>query len=164
MLARSGSIAIPTTSDFFRQISRRGSTCFIPIISAAPLNFVSRHELFGRRNIFTIGLSPQIEIEHTQNYENLFGHPGATTARGVGISPNVPLYLEDQFYVTRQLSLLLGAQAIFAERQFQDHFVSEAVGNQSHRQDFFGFNPKLGAIYEINRQTQAFVNFSRSWP
>src|SRR5205823_14281552 len=41
--------------------------------------------------------------------------------------------------------------------------VSEAVGNQSHRQDFFGFNPKLGAIYEINRQTQAFVNFSRSW-
>ena len=85
------------------------------------LNFVSRHELFGRRDIFTIGLSPQIEIEHTQNYENLFGHPGATTARGVGISPNVPLYLEDQFYATRQLSLLLGAQAIFAERQFQDH-------------------------------------------
>ena len=37
------------------------------------------------------------------------------------------------------------------------------TGNQSNRQNFWGFNPKLGAIYEINRQTQAFVNFSRSW-
>jgi iron complex outermembrane recepter protein len=26
-----------------------------------------------------------------------------------------------------------------------------------------GFNPKLGAIYEFNHETQAFVNFSRSW-
>jgi len=148
---------------FFSPDFREGIDMFYSNNFGGTLNFVSRHELFGRRNIFTIGLSPQIEIEHTQNYENLFGHPGATTARGVGISPNVPLYLEDQFYVTRQLSLLLGAQAIFAERQFQDHFVSKAVGNQSHREDFFGFNPKLGAIYEINRQTQAFVNFSRSW-
>src|SRR5207244_9386951 len=29
--------------------------------------------------------------------------------------------------------------------------------------NFWGFNPKLGAIYEINHQTQPFINFSRSW-
>jgi iron complex outermembrane recepter protein len=127
------------------------------------LNLVSRHELFGRPNIFTIGLSPQIEEEHSQNYENLFGHPGATTARGEGISLNVPFYLEDQLYVAPQLAVLVGAQAIFAERHFIDDFVSDAEGNQSNRQDFWGFSPKLGAIYEINRETQAFVNFSRSW-
>ncbi|PYJ91748.1 MAG: hypothetical protein DME71_01260 [Verrucomicrobia bacterium] len=127
------------------------------------LNFVTRHELLGQRNILTIGVSPQVEDEHTQNYANIFGHPGATTGRGEGISINVPFYLEDQFYVAPQLSILVGAQAIFAERRFLDQFVTEAVGNQSHRQDFFGFNPKLGAIYEINGETQAFVNFSRSW-
>jgi iron complex outermembrane receptor protein len=41
--------------------------------------------------------------------------------------------------------------------------LSDADGNQSNRQNFWGFNPKLGAIYEINRQIQAFMNFSRSW-
>ena len=44
-----------------------------------------------------------------------------------------------------------------------DEFLTDADGNQSNRQNFWGFNPKLGAIYEINRQTQAFMNFSRSW-
>jgi len=127
------------------------------------LNFVNHHEVFGQRNVFTIGLSPQVEDEHTQNYENLFGHPGAATARGEGISVNVPFYLEDQFYVAPQLSILAGAQAIFAERHFVDEFLTDAAGNQSNRQNFWGFTPKLGAIYEISREAQAFVNFSRSW-
>jgi iron complex outermembrane receptor protein len=127
------------------------------------LNFVSRHELFGQPNIFTIGMNPQVEDGHSQNYENLFGHTGATTARGEGISLNLPFYLEDQFYVAPRLSILAGAQAVFAERHFIDDFVSDAEGNQSNRQDFWGFTPKLGVIYEISRETQAFVNFSRSW-
>jgi len=148
---------------FFSPDFRQGIEMFYSDNFGGSLTFVSRHELFGQRNILTIGLSPQFEDEHSQNYENLFGHTGATTARGEGISLNVPLYLEDQFYVAPRLSVLAGAQAIFAERHFIDEFVSDAEGNQSNRQDFWGFNPKLGAIYEINRETQAFVNFSRSW-
>jgi iron complex outermembrane receptor protein len=127
------------------------------------VNFVSSHEVFGHRNILTIGLSPQYENEPTQNYENIFGHTGATTARGIGSSINLPAYLEDQFYLTSRLSIVAGAQAIFAERHFKDEFFTDAEGNQSNRQNFWGFNPKLGAIYEINGQTQAFMNFSRSW-
>src|SRR5262245_36971629 len=88
---------------------------------------------------------------------------GATTARGIGSSINVPAYLEDQLYLTPPFSILAGAQAIFAERHFQDEFLPDEAGNQSNRQNFWGFNPKLGAIYEINHQTQAFMNFSRSW-
>ena len=86
-----------------------------------------------------------------QNYENLFGLTGITTARGEGISINVPVCLEDQFHVAPQLSIIAGAQAIFAERHFIDEFLSDTDGNQSNRQNFWGFNPKLGAIYEINR-------------
>jgi iron complex outermembrane receptor protein len=76
---------------------------------------------------------------------------------------NVPVYFEDQLYIAPRLSILAGAQAIFAERHFIDELLTDAEGNQSNRQNFWGFNPKLGAIYEINRETQAFVNFSRSW-
>jgi iron complex outermembrane receptor protein len=148
---------------FFSPDFREGIEMFYSDNFGGNLNFVTRHELFGRRNILTIGLSPQYEDEPTQNYENIFGHTGATTARGEGISVNVPAYLEDQFYLTPQFSILAGAQAIFAERHFIDEFLTDAAGNQSNRQNFWGFNPKLGAIYEINRKTQAFMNVSRSW-
>src|SRR5882672_7195677 len=148
---------------FFSPDFREGIEQFYSDNFGGTLNFVSRHELFGRRNILTIGLSPQYEIEPTQNYENIFGHTGATTARSIGSSINIPAYLEDQLYLTPRLSILAGAQAIFAERHFQDEFFTDEAGNQSNRQNFWGFNPKLGAIYEINRQIQAFMNFSRSW-
>ncbi len=148
---------------FFSPDFREGIEMFYSNNFGAYLNFVNHHEVFGQRNVFTIGLSPQVEDEHTQNYENLFGHPGAATARGEGISVNVPFYLEDQFYVAPQLSILAGAQAIFAERHFVDEFLTDAAGNQSNRQNFWGFTPKLGVNYEISPKTQAFVNFSRSW-
>ena len=76
------------------------------------MNFVSHQELYGQRSILTIGLSPRSEREPTQNYENIFGHPGATTARGIGSSINVPAYLENQLYITSRFSILAGAQAI----------------------------------------------------
>jgi len=148
---------------FFSPDFREGIEQFYSDNFGANLNFVSHHELFAKRNILTIGVSPQYEDEPTQNYENIFGHTGATTARGIGSSINIPVYLEDQLFLTPRLSILAGAQAIFAERDFQDEFFTDETGNQSNRQNFWGFNPKLGAIYEINRTTQAFVNVSRSW-
>jgi iron complex outermembrane receptor protein len=148
---------------FFSPDFREGIEQFYSDNFGGNLNFVSRYEIFGLRNILTIGLSPQYEKEPTQNYENVFGHTGATTARGINISINLPSYLQNQLYLTPRFSVLAGAQAIFAERHFIDEFLTDAEGNQSHRQNFWGFNPKLGGIYEINAKTQAFVNFSRSW-
>ena len=148
---------------FFSPDFREGIEQFYSDNFGGNLNFVSRYEIFGLRNILTIGLSPQYEKEPTQNYENIFGHTGATTARAIDISINLPGYLQDQLYLTPRFSILAGAQAIFAERHFIDEFLTDAEGNQSHRQDFWGLNPKLGAMYEINPKTQAFVNFSRSW-
>jgi iron complex outermembrane receptor protein len=148
---------------FFSPDFRAGIEQFYSDNFGGNVNFVSRHELFGHRNVLTIGVSPQYEDEPTQNYENIFGHSGATTARGIGSSINLPAYLEDQLYLTPQFSIVAGAQAIFAERHFKDEFFTDEAGNQSNRQNFWGFNPKVGAIYEINPQAHAFVNFSRSW-
>jgi iron complex outermembrane receptor protein len=148
---------------FFSPDFREGIEQFYSDNYGGNVNFVSRYEIFGHRNILTIGVSPQYEVEPTQNYENIFGHTGATTARAIGSSINLPAYLEDQLYLTQRFSMVAGAQAIFAERHFKDEFFTDEAGNQSHRQNFWGFNPKVGAIYEITQQTQAFVNFSRSW-
>ncbi len=148
---------------FFSPDFREGIEEFYSDNYGGNVNFISRYEIFGHRNLLTIGMAPQYEDEPTQNYENIFGHTGATTARGIGSSINLPAYLEDQFYVTQRFSIVTGAQVIFAERHFKDEFFTDEAGNQSNRQNFWGFNPKLGALYEINQKTQAFVNFSRSW-
>ena len=148
---------------FFSPDFREGIEQFYSDNYGGNVNFVSRYEIFGHRNILTIGGSPQYEVEPTQNYENIFGHTRATTARGIGSSINLPAYLEDQFYLSPRFSILAGAQAIFAERHFQDEFFTDAAGNQSNRQNFWGFNPKVGAIYEINPKMQVFMNVSRSW-
>jgi iron complex outermembrane receptor protein len=148
---------------FFSPDFREGIEQFYSDNYGGNVNFVSRYEIFGHRNILTIGGSPQYEVEPTQNYENIFGHTRATTARGIGSSINLPAYLEDQFYLSPRFSILAGAQAIFAERHFQDEFFTDAAGNQSNRQNFWGFNPKVSAIYEINPKMQVLMKVSRSW-
>src|SRR5215469_10602833 len=121
---------------FFSPDFRAGIEQFYSDNVGGNLNFVSRYEIFGHRNILTIGVSPQYEVEPTQNYENIFGHTGATTARGIGTSINLPAYLENQLYLTTRFSVLAGAQAIFAERHFKDEFFTDEAGNQSNRQNF----------------------------
>jgi iron complex outermembrane receptor protein len=148
---------------FFSPEFAEGITQFYSDNYGLSLNSISRSELFGRRNMFTIGLTFQFEREATQNYQNLGGHPGATTARNVGISINAPFYAENQHYLTDKLSFLSGIQLIYARRHFEDEFDNPFVGNQTHTQDFFGWNPKTGLIYEVDRQTQLFMNFSGSW-
>ena len=148
---------------FFSPDFAEGITQFYSDNYGISLNSVTRGELFGRRNIFTVGLTFQLEREVSQNYQNLGGHTGATTARSIGTSINAPFYVENQHYLTEKLSLLTGMQAIFAQRHFDDEFNSPFVGNQSHTQNFGGWNPKTGLIYEVDRETQLFMNFSGSW-
>jgi iron complex outermembrane receptor protein len=150
-------------SGFFSPDFRQGIETFYSDNFGANVNFVSREPLFGRRNLFTIGSSPQVEDENSQNFENHEGRLGATTARSDATSINLPFYFEDQFYVTDRLSLVAAVQAIFAERDFRDEFLSDAQGDQSRDQEFFGFNPKFGAIYEFDPRWQVFANVSRSW-
>ena len=142
---------------------RQGITAFYSDNYGASLNFVMRDELFGRRNIFTIGFSPQFEREVSQNFENLGGRRGQTTALGSTIAVNAPLYIEEQHYLSEKLSVLAGMQAIYAQRHFEDHFLSDDEGDQSHEQNFYGWNPKAGMVYEIDKGNQVFANFSGSW-
>jgi iron complex outermembrane receptor protein len=148
---------------FFEPDFREGITAFYSDNYGVSLNFVTLGELFGRRNIFTLGSSPQLEREVTQNFENLDGQRGQTTALNTGISINAPLYLENQHYLTDKFSILLGMQAIYAQRHFEDHFLSDDQGDQSHEQDFYGWNPKAGLLYELDPANQVFINFSGSW-
>ena len=62
------------------------------------------------------------------------GAKGATIAKDLELSVNVPVYLENQHYLTEKLSLLTGVQAIYVLRHFYDYFNDTADGDQSARE------------------------------
>jgi iron complex outermembrane receptor protein len=134
------------------------------------LNSVTHSVLFGQQNILTIGMSPAFETEQDHNYQNLGyldpslgGQEGNTIAKDLELSVNVPFYAENQHYLTDKLSLLTGLQAMYVVRHFYDYFNDTLDGNQSHKNVYWGLNPKIGLLYEINNNSQAFINLSRSW-
>ncbi|HTB84600.1 MAG TPA: TonB-dependent receptor [Candidatus Sulfotelmatobacter sp.] len=127
------------------------------------LNSVTHSLLFGRQNILTIGASPAFETEQDHNYANIGGAEGDTIAKDLELSVNVPVYLENQHYLTEKLSLLTGLQAIYVLRHFYDYFNNTSDGDQSHLNNYFGLNPKIGLLYELNDDSQAFINFSRTF-
>ncbi|HEY4414536.1 MAG TPA: TonB-dependent receptor [Verrucomicrobiae bacterium] len=127
------------------------------------LNSVTRNLWFGHQNILTVGASPGFETEQDHNYANTNGNKGGTIARDLELSVNVPLYAENQFYLTEQLSLLTGIQAIYVLRQFYDDFNDTGVGDQTQGQNFYTINPKIGLLYAMDDNNQVFANFSRSW-
>jgi iron complex outermembrane receptor protein len=127
------------------------------------LNSVTHSELFGRQNILTIGASPAFETEQDHNYANIGGAEGDTIAKDLELSVNVPVYLENQHYLTEKLSLLTGLQGIYVLRHFYDYFNDTVDGDQSHENNYFGLNPKIGLLYELNDDSHAFINFSRTF-
>ena len=127
------------------------------------LNSSTQRILFGHQNVFTIGLAPAFETEQDHNFANIGGAAGPTIAKDIELSINVPFYAENQFYLTEKLSLLTGVQLIYALRHFYDQFNNTDDGDQSEARNFWGLNPKLGMLYEINDDSQVFANFSRSW-
>ncbi len=127
------------------------------------LNSVTHSVLLRQENILTVGVSPAFETEQDHNWANISGQKGDTIAKDVELSVNVPFYAENQHYLTDKLSLLTGIQAMYALRHFYDDFDSAEDGIQSAKQYFVGFNPKVGLLYELNDDSQVFMNFSRSW-
>jgi iron complex outermembrane recepter protein len=127
------------------------------------LNSTTRGHLFGHDNTLTVGMTPTLEIEHDADFQNNSGQKGELTGKDAEQSINLPFYAEDQQYVTEKLSLLAGIQAIYVRRDLRDYFTDTDSGDQSDNLSFTAINPKIGTLYEIDRRSQLYANFSRSW-
>jgi iron complex outermembrane recepter protein len=127
--------------------------------AALVLNISDSARQFGHRAELIAGTSVAYEKEQQTNFQNIQGNPGDSTASFSDYSFNLPLFAQDQFYLTRRFSVVMGAQAVFAHRRFFDDFT----GAQPQALDYWTLNPKLGAIYEWRKVNQAFFNISRSW-
>ncbi len=125
------------------------------------IRYTNENDLFGRKNVFILGLYPTGGRTHDDRFSNVEGHRGARTAKSTQDAINIDLYGENQHYILHQLALVTGLQLSYAKREYTDRFLKN--GDQSNHQDFFGVSPKIGARWEFTANSQAYVNFSRSF-
>lgn len=125
------------------------------------IRYTNENDLFGRKNIFILGLYPTGGRTHDDRFANVGGHRGERKAKSTQDAINIDLYGENQHYILHQLALVTGLQLSYAKREHTDRFLSN--GDQSDHQDFFGVSPKIGARWEFTANSQAYVNFSRSF-
>lgn len=128
------------------------------------LRYDNTGDLFGYRNQFTAGFSPTYGILEDNRFLNLFGNRGAKFADSQQTALNLEFYLQDRFYILPQLAIVAGAQVTYASRENQDDFPTSATDpDNSDTQDWWGFSPKLGLLWEFTEGAQAFLNVSRSF-
>jgi iron complex outermembrane receptor protein len=127
------------------------------------LRYLSEGDWLGRKNRFTLGFAPAATFLHDERLENDFGKYGPHVGDGETTAVNYDLYAEEQHYVTDKFSVLVGASFTYAIRNFDDDFNTDANGDQSRDQDYYGVSPKLGVLYDLTPQSQLFANVSRSF-
>lgn len=138
------------------------------------LRYDNTAELFGHKNHLTAGFSPTWGVVQDNRFANNLGNRGrrlepspfgtSAPADSEQRSSNFDFYLQDRFYFLPRLALVAGAQVSYARRENQDDFpVTLDNPNHSDTQDWWGFSPKLGLLWDITEHEQAFVNVSRSF-
>ncbi len=149
--------------DEYEDDFRLGTVRFYSDDYAADILYETTAAILGHRNRFTAGLLPTFEPESDSFYANPNGKIGALLFADRTYYLNLPLFAETQFYLTKQLSLLAGFQAVYVNRVFRDGYRSATLGDQSHDDQFRAFNPKGGVAYQWNDRSLVYLNLSRSF-
>ncbi len=118
-------------------------------------------ERFGRPNDFTIGLGGSVGYVDDDRYVNVGGEPGTRAAEFENEATNINLYAEDSFEAVDRLTLVASTQLVYSTREVEDFFF--ANGDDSGRTTYRAFNPKVGVLYDLAEDAQAFLNFNKSF-
>lgn len=152
-----------TQREEFEDDFRLGATRYYSDDYGADLVFETTADFLRGRNRLSFGIVPTFEPESDSSYANPNGKLGELLFVDRTYYLNFPFYLENQHYLTKQFSLLTGFQAVYVNRVFKDRYKSATLGDQSHDDHFWAFNPKLGVAYEWNKESIVYLNVSRSF-
>ncbi len=127
-------------------------------------SYVNKADLAGRKNNFIVGFTPTFGFLHDQRYANELGDRGDRFADSDQDSLNLDFYVEELHYLTERLAVSIGGQVSYARRKNDDQ-IPPTPGNPDHSdtQDYWGFSPKVGLIYDVTDSAQVFFNAARSF-
>lgn len=118
--------------------------------------------LFGLRNDFIIGASPTYGKTDDKRFRNVNSSRGALTNSFGLTAYNYETYAENRLHLTSELTAIAGLQYTYSKRKATDKLIT-LTGDESFNRSYSQFNPKLGAIYQLNPTAQVFANVSRSF-
>ncbi|MDR5765294.1 MULTISPECIES: TonB-dependent receptor [Caballeronia] len=98
-----------------------------------------------------------------RQYVNVSGNEGAQTLDSTQSAYNYEAYVEDRLFFLPTVALMAGFKALRDVRKYVDHGGLAADPNyKSASETFSGVNPKLGLMWQPNRDIQAYVDITRS--
>ncbi|MES1925558.1 TonB-dependent receptor [Salinisphaera sp. T31B1] len=100
------------------------------------------------------------EIDNRQYANQTDAVKGELLSSNVDKSENISAYLQNSFYLRSDLALIAGLQFQYAKRDRRDRFLSD--GDQSGSRSYRNYSPRIGVLWDIDPQWQAFANVSRS--
>ncbi|MFZ9470205.1 MAG: TonB-dependent receptor family protein [Rickettsiales bacterium] len=119
------------------------------------------YKLFDYKNEFNFGLNINNGLTNAKRFINQGGSATNMTQKGDEKSKNLILFAENKLQLTPKFSLILASQFLNANRSFKDRFLGD--GNQSGDRQYFGISPKIGGVYNLDKYTEIFSNFSGSY-
>jgi iron complex outermembrane receptor protein len=128
----------------------------------AGIRYDNTAELAGHANRFTLGLTPTWAYIDDERHDNVRGRKGTKRASMQQRALNFDVFAEDQFWMTKSLAVTVGTQLSYAERSNQNAAVL-ANNAFNNNQNWWGFSPKLGLLFQPDSNTQVFANISRSF-
>lgn len=125
------------------------------------LRYDGRNHILGLDNNLTAGLTFMYGDVQNDRFTNVNGQRGALVEQYRYQSMNLNFYLQDQLHLTDTFSLIVGSSVVFANRDLNEETLFGL--DNTDRQEFWGFNPKLGLLWDVTSQSQVYFNASRSF-
>lgn len=119
-------------------------------------------ELFGRKNVITVGYIPTYGTTKYRNFRNVNASKGALINNRHQIASNQEVFFENRLDLVPDLTLVVGLQYTNARRKITDKLITGS-GDQGLDARYSGSSPKIGLLYQAAPQVQFFTNLSRSY-
>ena len=119
--------------------------------------------LSGMRNDVIAGARFFGGNTQARQYVNVSGNEGTQTLDSTQSAYNYEAYVEDRLFFLPTVALMAGFKALHDVRKYVDHGGLAADPTyKSTSESFSGVNPKLGLMWQPNREIQAYIDVTRS--
>lgn len=120
--------------------------------------YTTQFTVGGMRDELVVGGRLTAGNTKARQFININGSRGAQTVDSRQNAYNAEIFAENRLYVLPTLALMTGGKAQRDLRTYSDLLSPTKNGDRA----YYGFNPKIGLLWEPKPTIQAFVNLTRS--
>ncbi|SDG38098.1 iron complex outermembrane recepter protein [Paraburkholderia phenazinium] len=125
--------------------------------------YTGHFTLNGIRDDLIVGARVFGGRTQANQYVNVNGNSGAQTLASTQQAFNYEAYMENRWFFMPTLALMTGVKALRSVREYIDYGgLANDPNYKSTSKTYSGINPKLGLLWQPDRNTQAYIDITRS--